>query len=52
MTAAGDGTLWFCGQRNGTLNRLDPRDGSIRVVNLGQGAAPHGVVAGRTARPG
>ncbi len=46
ITAAGDGTMWFCGQRNGTLNRLDPRDGSIRVVPLGSGAAPHGVVRG------
>jgi virginiamycin B lyase len=46
VTAAGDGSFWFCGQRNGTLNRLDPRDGSIRAVNLGQGAAPHGVVRG------
>jgi virginiamycin B lyase len=46
VTAAGDDTMWFCGQRNGTLNRLDPRDGSIRVVNLGPGAAPHGVVRG------
>ncbi|MBR0670922.1 Vgb family protein [Neoroseomonas soli] len=46
VTAAGDGTFWFCGQRNGTLNRLDPRSGAIRVVNLGQGAAPHGVIRG------
>ncbi|WP_043337051.1 Vgb family protein [Belnapia moabensis] len=46
ITAAGDGTMWFCGQRNGTLNRLDPRDGSIRVVKLGEGAAPHGVIRG------
>ena len=46
ITAAGDGTFWFAGQRNGTLNRLDPRDGSIRVVNLGEGAAPHGVIRG------
>lgn len=46
VTAAGDGTMWFCGQRNGTLNRLDPRSGAIRVVNLGQGAAPHGVIRG------
>jgi len=46
ITAAGDGTMWFCGQRNGTLNRLDPRDGGIRVVPLGAGAAPHGVVRG------
>lgn len=47
ITAAGDGaTFWFCGQRNGTLNRLDPRDGSVRVVNLGPGSAPHGVILG------
>ena len=49
VTAAGDGTFWFCGQRNGTLNRLDPRTGAIRVVNLLQGegrAAPHGVIRG------
>jgi virginiamycin B lyase len=46
ITAAGDGTFWFCGQRNGTLNRLNPRDGSVRVVNLGQGSAPHGVIRG------
>jgi len=38
--------VWFCGQGNGTLNRLDPRDGAIREVRLGDGAAPHGVVFG------
>jgi virginiamycin B lyase len=41
-----DGTVWFCGQRDGTLNLLDPRDGGLKVVNLGPGAAPHGVVIG------
>lgn len=41
-----DGTVWFCGQRDGTLNLLDPRDGSLKVVALGNGAAPHGVVVG------
>jgi len=41
-----DGTVWFCGQRDGTLNLLDPRDGGLKVVALGQGAAPHGVVVG------
>jgi virginiamycin B lyase len=50
ITAAGDGTFWFCGQRNGTLNRLEPRDGSIRAVDLrapgAERAAPHGVVRG------
>ena len=36
-TPAPDGTIWFCGQRNGTLGRLDPRDGSYRLVDLGKG---------------
>jgi virginiamycin B lyase len=38
--------VWYCGQGNGTLNRLDPLDGSIHEVNLGQGAAPHGAIFG------
>ena len=46
VTPAPDGTVWFTGQRNGTLGRLDPRDGSSRLVNLGKGAAPHGVTIG------
>ena len=41
-----DGTVWFCGQRDGTLNLLDPRDGGLKVIGLGPGAAPHGVVVG------
>ena len=41
-----DGSVWFSGQRDGTLNLLDPRDGGLKVVNLGPGAAPHGVVVG------
>ena len=44
--AAPDGTIWYCGQRNGTLGRLDPRDGSFKQVDLGKGAAPHGVIIG------
>jgi len=46
ITHAGDGTFWFCGQSSGTVGRLDPRDGSIRVVGLGEDAVPHGVVVG------
>jgi virginiamycin B lyase len=46
VTAAPDGAIWFCGQRNGMMGRLDPRDGSYKLVNLGSGAAPHGVVLG------
>ncbi|MBX6376522.1 MAG: lyase [Acetobacteraceae bacterium] len=39
-----DATVWYCGQRDGTLTRFDPRDGSLHPVPLGPGAAPHGVV--------
>jgi len=42
VTPAPDGTIWFCGQLNGTLGRLDPRDGSFKLINLGKRAAPHG----------
>lgn len=46
VAPAVDGTVWFTGQRNGTLGRLDPRDGSVKAVDLGKGAAPHGVTIG------
>jgi virginiamycin B lyase len=46
VAPAPDGTVWFTGQRNGTLGRLDPRDDSFRLVGLGKGAAPHGVTIG------
>lgn len=46
VTAAPDGAIWFCGQQNGMMGRLDPRDGSYKLVSLGNGAAPHGVVLG------
>jgi len=51
VTPAPDGAIWFCGQRNGTLGRLDPRDGSFKLVDLGKGAAPHGVVVGPDGAP-
>src|SRR5207237_618929 len=41
-----DGTVWITGQRDGTLNLLDPRDGGLKALSLGTGAAPHGVVVG------
>ena len=51
IAAAPDGTIWYCGQRNGTLGRLDPRDGSFRQIDLGKGAAPHGVIIGPDGAP-
>jgi streptogramin lyase len=40
VAPAPDGTIWFCGQRNGTLGRLDPQDGTFKLIDLGKGAAP------------
>jgi len=51
VAPAPDGTIWFCGQRNGTLGRLDPRDGAFKLIDLGKGAAPHGVVLGPDGAP-
>src|SRR5258706_1618770 len=46
VAPAPDGTIWFCGQLNGTLGILDPRDGSFKLIDLGKRAAPHGVFIG------
>ncbi|MCC7346710.1 MAG: lyase [Variibacter sp.] len=51
VACAPDGTVWFNGQRNGTLGRLDPRDGSYKLIPLGPNAAPHGVVIGPDGAP-
>ncbi|HWH06574.1 MAG TPA: hypothetical protein VNT23_09085, partial [Gaiellaceae bacterium] len=42
---AGDGTVWYTGQFNGTMGRLDPATGRYREIPLGSGASPHGVIA-------
>jgi virginiamycin B lyase len=51
VTPAPDGAIWFTGQGNGTLGRLDPRDGSFKLISLGKGAAPHNVVIGPDGAP-
>ncbi|MPZ58522.1 MAG: lyase [Rhizobiales bacterium] len=51
VTPAPDGSIWFCGQRNGTLGRLDPKIGAHELVELGPGATPHGVVIGPDGAP-
>lgn len=51
VTPAPDGSIWFNGQRNGTIGRLDPRDGSYKLIKLGPDAAPHGVVFGPDGAP-
>lgn len=51
VTPGPDGSAWFCGQRNGMLGRLDPRDGTYKLIDLGKGAAPHGVIIGPDGAP-
>src|SRR4051794_6189679 len=51
VTPAPDGAIWFTGQRNGTLGRVDPKDGSFKLIPLGKGAAPHGVTIGPDGAP-
>ncbi len=46
VAPAPDGTVWYTGQGNGTLGRLDPASGKVEEVPLGQGSAPHGVIVG------
>lgn len=41
-----NGLIWYTGQRRGTLGILDPANGRVREVRLGDGAAPHGVIMG------
>ncbi|MGZ8348433.1 MAG: Vgb family protein [Allosphingosinicella sp.] len=46
VAPAPDGCIWYTGQRRGTLGILDPGNGAVREVPLGDGAAPHGVIQG------
>jgi len=46
VAPAPDGTVWFTGQGNGSLGRLDQRAGTSTYVPLGKGSAPHGVIVG------
>lgn len=46
VAPAPDGTVWYTGQRNGTMGRLDPATTEIVEVELPDGAAPHGVIVG------
>ena len=40
------GWVWYTGQGDGTLGRLDPASGEVMVVPIAPGSAPHGVIIG------
>src|SRR5207247_9576148 len=46
VAPARDGGVWYTAQRAGELGWLDPKTGRTRLVSLGAGSAPHGVIAG------
>jgi virginiamycin B lyase len=49
--AAPNGPVWFSAQGSGNLGILDPKSGKVEFVPLGQGSAPHGVIAGADGVP-
>ena len=49
--AAPGGPVWFSAQGSGHLGILDPKSGKVELVPLGQGSAPHGVIAGADGAP-
>ena len=51
VAPAEGGTVWFTGQRSGSLGRLEPDSGSVKLIDLGKGAAPHGVIIGPDGAP-
>lgn len=46
VAPAPDGTVWYTGQHEGVLGRLDPETGELKRIPLGEGSRPHGVIVG------
>jgi virginiamycin B lyase len=44
-------TVWYSGQRNGTLGMLDPATGKDVGIPIGSGSSPHGVIVGPDGSP-
>jgi virginiamycin B lyase len=47
VSPAPGGLIWYTAQREGALGILDPKTGAVRLVKLGEGSAPHGVIMGK-----
>ena len=47
VSPAPGGLVYWTAQQDGKLGILDPRDGSNRFVELGEGSAPHGVITAK-----
>ena len=47
VAPAADGrSVWYTAQGSGQLGLLDPATGESRLIPLGEGSAPHGVIVG------
>jgi virginiamycin B lyase len=51
VAVGADGIVWYTAQRDGKLGRLDPKDGNVELIPLGDGSAPHGVIVGPDGAP-
>ena len=51
VAPAPDGGVWYAAQRSGELGRLDPSNGQIRRIKLGEKSRPHGVIVGPDGAP-
>jgi virginiamycin B lyase len=40
------GAVWYAGQGNGTVGRLDPSTGEVYVIPIDPKSAPHGIIIG------
>ena len=52
VAPAADGrSVWYTAQGSGQLGLLDPATGNSRLIGLGEGSAPHGVIVGPDGAP-
>src|SRR5215211_4040293 len=52
VAPAADGrSVWYTAQGSGQLGLLDPATGKSRLIPLGEGSAPHGVIVGPDGAP-
>jgi virginiamycin B lyase len=51
VAVSADGIVWYTAQGGGALGRLDPRNGAVKQIKLGDRSAPHGVVIGPDGAP-
>jgi len=45
------GAVWYTAQGQGALGRLDPINGQVEQIGLGEGSSPHGVIVGPDGAP-